>query len=76
MYLSPDLDPAELAGRIVAAASRPPSGMLADLLAGEPVAVPAWVLRGHRFGDAAIRVGWLADCADVVVTPDDVISAA
>lgn len=45
--------------------------MLADLLAGKPVTIPAWKLRGRTFGEAARRIPWLA--RDVVAYADDVV---
>jgi hypothetical protein len=58
------------------AAIQPPSGMLADLLAGRPATVPAWVLRGRTFGEAAQRIPWLAEARDVMVHADDTITVA
>lgn len=69
-----DLDPVELAEMIAKAAAQPVTGMLAALKAGVPVVIPAWLLRGHRFGEAASRIPWLAEARDVVVHADDTIT--
>ena len=73
VYLSPDLDPAALAELIAMAASQPPSEMLADVLAGEPVVIPAWMLRGRTFGTQTERWPWIAKVAWVRVSADDVV---
>ncbi|MEM6109828.1 hypothetical protein AAHS21_26895 [Mycobacterium sp. 050272] len=48
--------------------------MLADLKADVPVVIPAWKLRGRRFGHLAQRIPWLADATYVVVHADDSIA--
>jgi hypothetical protein len=49
--------------------------MLADLKAGAPVVLPAWKLRGRRFGQVAQRIPWLVNATDVMVDADDSITS-
>lgn len=68
--------PAEWDAACAEAAIQPPTGMLADLLTGKPVTIPAWTLRGRRFGEAASRIPWLTEAREVVVHADDAITVA
>ncbi|GAA4292964.1 hypothetical protein [Mycobacterium paraffinicum] len=73
LYLSPGLDPVERAELTTQLAAQPPSGMLADLLAGEPVVIPAWMLRGRTFGTQTERWPWIAKVDWLRVSADDVV---